>query len=327
MGHSFRLVAALILAAGLCGCGGRSQAGTPLTVANTIPLSDVKGRIDHLALDAAHHRLFIAEIANGTLDAVDLDAGRRAGRVSGLKEPQGVAFLPGRGELVVASGGDGTVRFYDGATLKPKAVIEGLDDADNVRVDPATGDIVVGYGSGGLAVIDPAQHMVKARIVLPSHPEGFQITADGKRAFVNLPRSFSIAVVDLPGRKIEASRPAKGALENFPMALDETDGVVLSGFRLPGRFVAFDDRSGKAVASLPACGPSDDLFYDRDRRRAYMLCADGHVDVFADSGGRWTRLDEVAAPRGGRTGLWDGKQLFVVSSGGGRATLTVLNPY
>jgi hypothetical protein len=326
MGHSFRSVAALILAAGLCGCGGRSQADTPLTAAATISLPDVKGRIDHLALDPAHHRLFIAEIANGTLDAVDLDAGRRAGRISGLKEPQGLAFLPDSGELVVASGGDGTVRFYDGATLKPKGMIEGLDDADNVRVDPVSGDIVVGYGSGALAVIDPVQHTVKATIALPSHPEGFQITADGKRAYVNLPRSFSIAAVDLPGRKVTASWPAKGALENFPMALDETDGVVLAGFRLPGRFIAFDEGSGKVLANLPACGPSDDLFYDRNRRHVYMLCADGHVDVFSDSGGRWTRREAVATARGGRTGLWDGKQLFVVSSGDGVATLTVLNP-
>jgi hypothetical protein len=28
-------------------------------------------------------------------------------------------------------------------------------DADNVRIDPRTGNAIVGYGSGGLAIIDP----------------------------------------------------------------------------------------------------------------------------------------------------------------------------
>lgn len=327
--HRIKSLSTFALAALLLGdCGAGSRAGTqPLAIVNTIPLPDVKGRIDHLALDAVRRRIYIAEIGNGTLDAIDLGGAGRVGRISQMKNPQGVALLPGRDELVVASGGDGTARFYDGNTLAPVGVIAGLDDADNVRIDPVTGDVVVGYGSGGLAVIDPARRVVKARIALPSHPEGFQITADGKRAYVNLPRSFSVAVVDLPGRKVVTSWPARDALENFPLALDEADGVVLSGFRLPGRFMVFDMRSGEVRANLAACGPSDDLFYDSARRRAYMLCADGHVDVFAVADGRWARMAQVATAQGGRTGLWqDNGQLFVASSGNRGATLTVLDP-
>lgn len=60
-----------------------------------IPLGDVHGRIDHLAVDVACRRLFVAELGNDSLGAVDLTAGATTRRIRGLCEPQGVAFVPG----------------------------------------------------------------------------------------------------------------------------------------------------------------------------------------------------------------------------------------
>ena len=44
----------------------------PLTLQAKIPLGDVKGRIDHLAIDHARQRLFVAELGNNSLSIVDL---------------------------------------------------------------------------------------------------------------------------------------------------------------------------------------------------------------------------------------------------------------
>jgi len=120
----------------------------------TIPLPDTKGRIDHLAVDLADRRLFVVEIANGTVDAIDLDTGKVIGRIVGLAEQQGVAWLPAEHELVVAFG-DGSVHFY-GTDLRELARIDLGNDADNVRVDPRNAHVLVGYGKGGLATIDAA---------------------------------------------------------------------------------------------------------------------------------------------------------------------------
>ena len=43
-----------------------------LVLETTIPLPDVAGRIDHLAIDLARKHLFVAELGNGTVDVVDL---------------------------------------------------------------------------------------------------------------------------------------------------------------------------------------------------------------------------------------------------------------
>ena len=55
-----------------------AEAEPPLTLERTIPLDNVVGRIDHMAVDAAGKRLFVAELGNGTVDIVDFKATRRS---------------------------------------------------------------------------------------------------------------------------------------------------------------------------------------------------------------------------------------------------------
>ena len=118
-------------------------------------------------------------------------------RIEGLKEPQGLAYAPAADILAVASAGDGSVRLFHGAELSPAGTIDLANDADNIRLDTRTGNLVVGYGSGGLAVIDPTKASVLSRIPLQAHPEGFQLDPETRRAFVNVPDARQIAVVDM----------------------------------------------------------------------------------------------------------------------------------
>ncbi len=147
------------------GTGHAAEPSAPLVPERTIALKGVTGRIDHLAVDLARKRLFVAELGNGTVDVIDLAADNVTRRIEGLKEPQGLAYAPAADILAVASAGDGSVRLFHGAELSPAGTVDLGDDADNIRLDARTGNIVVGYGSGGLAVIDPA----KASL-LNSHP-------------------------------------------------------------------------------------------------------------------------------------------------------------
>src|SRR5215470_19731037 len=75
-----------------------------------IPLGNVAGRIDHMAIDLERHRLFVAELGNDSVGIVDLGARKVIHRISGLKEPQGLAYVRMSDSLYVANGGDGSVR-------------------------------------------------------------------------------------------------------------------------------------------------------------------------------------------------------------------------
>lgn len=64
---------------------------SPLRLVRTISLPNVRGRIDHMALNTKSNHLFVAEVDNGSVDEVDLASGAVIGRISDLREPQGVA--------------------------------------------------------------------------------------------------------------------------------------------------------------------------------------------------------------------------------------------
>src|SRR5712691_11339942 len=147
----------------------------PLQLETKILLGDVRGRIDHMAVDLKRQRLFVAELGNDSVGIVDLPNRKLISRIPGLKEPQGVGYEPSADMLYVANAGDGSVRLFEGGDYKSSGQIELGSDADNIRVDAAAGRVFVCYGSGALAIIDPSTRRKVADVALKAHPEGFQI--------------------------------------------------------------------------------------------------------------------------------------------------------
>jgi hypothetical protein len=82
-----------LLSAGTAAAAGQSN--PPLALETTIPLKDVSGRIDHLAFDAARKRLLVAELGNNSFDIIALTSRQVLHRITGLKEPQGIAYNSG----------------------------------------------------------------------------------------------------------------------------------------------------------------------------------------------------------------------------------------
>ena len=204
-----------------------------------------------MAVDLGRKRLFVAELGNGTVDMIDLATGAAIRRLAGFKEPQGIAYAPATDVLAVTSAGDGSVRLFHGEELSPAGMVSLGDDADNIRLDIRTGNLVVGYGTGGLAVIDPAEARLVSRISLPAHPEGFQLDPDTHRAFVNLPDARQIAVFDIEAGRQVASWKVPNLRSNFPMALEAARGNVAVAFRNPPRLVIFDVSTGAAMGTTP----------------------------------------------------------------------------
>src|SRR5260370_10540392 len=88
------LVAASFLVAS-SGIGFSQEGGKqPLRLVQTIPLPNVKGRLDHMDVDVKGKRLFVAGLENGTFEVVDLKAGKGLGDIPGFKKPQVALFVP-----------------------------------------------------------------------------------------------------------------------------------------------------------------------------------------------------------------------------------------
>jgi DNA-binding beta-propeller fold protein YncE len=301
-------------------------AGEPLQLEAKIPLGSVAGRIDHMAIDLARHRLFVAELGNDSVGVVDLDARTVVRVIAGMKNPQGVAYLPSSDLLYVANARDGSVRFFRGADYADAGRIDLGDDADNIRVNAAADRVFVGYGGGALAVIDPAGNRRLADIPLAAHPEAFQLDGASGRIYVNLPDAGAIAAVD-PAKNQTAKWPMRDS-GNFPMALREDAQHVLVAFRRPARLGVFAMADGAAVAAPETCGDSDDVFYDAPRHRIYVSCGEGFIDVFDAEG--YHRIGRIRTVAGARTSLFvpgiDRLLLAVRANGREPAAIWVYRP-
>ena len=277
----------------------------PLRLIQTIPLRNVEGRIDHMAVDLKGERLFIAALGNNTVEIVDLRAGKHMETITGLHEPQGVGFVPEFNKIFIANAQSGACEVFDGSSFKRIKSIKLSDDADNIRYDAAARRVYVGYGSGGLGIVDAATGDQLGEIKLDGHPESFQLEKSGPRIFVNIPTSQKIAVVDREKRAATASWPTAGATANFPMALDETHHRLFVGFRKPAKLSVFDTESGKVVINLDSPGDADDIFYDGTRQRIYISGGDGFIGIIQQQDAdHYKTLTKIPTASGARTSLF-----------------------
>ena len=304
-----------------------AMAATSLDLIDTISLPNVKGRIDHFSVDAKSHRLFVAALGNNTVEIIGSwhDEYRS---IPGLGEPQGVLYLPESGKLFIANGAADRVDIIDPDSLSTVKRIGGTPDADNVRYDAATKQVVVGYGRGALRFLDPDTGATTGEIALPGHPESFQLEREGARAFVNVPTSHAIVVVDRRKRATVATWGMPLTVwANYPMALDEAGHRLFVGARTPARLLVYDTGSGEIVGNVAIGGDMDDLFYDKERKRLYAICGQGRVDVIRQDGpDRYSLESSVKTAPRARTGLFvpEESELYVAAPSEGSTPARIL---
>jgi DNA-binding beta-propeller fold protein YncE len=284
---------------------GQSAQDVLLELVATIPMPNVKGRIDHLAFDAKHRRLFVAALGNNTLEVVDVNAGRVEKSIAGFGEPQGVLYVPEVDRLYVASGSGNRVDVLDGTTLVPAKRFTKLDDADNLRYDAAARKVYVGYGKGALRVLNLATDAPATDIRLAGHPESFQLEQAGTRIFVNVPSAKHVAVVDRAQNRTVATWGTPGVSNNYPMALDEAAHRLFVGARNPAVMLVYDTDSGNVVGRHPIGEDTDDIFVDSAHQRVYVICGEGRIDVFRrDGAAAYLLAGSIRTGSRARTGLF-----------------------
>ncbi len=283
----------------------QGHATSLMTLRQTIELPGVTGRIDHLALDAMSNRLFLAALENGTMEVVDLTVGKRIHSIDGLREPQGILYLSKSKRVIVASGGDGTVRSFDTNLFKEITRCDLGSDADNIRWESSTNLLYVGFGNGALGVLEAETLTKQGEIKLGGHPESFQLARFNDHIYVNVPDARQIAIIDRKNNTVMTSWAITAIAENYPMALDEAGKRLFVACRTPPRLLVYDTVSGDRLATAECVGDADDIFYDIKRNRIYVVGGEGFVDVFAGSASStYLRLAHIRTSTGARTGLF-----------------------
>ncbi len=323
----------------LLSCGTAAQEAPALTPKNSIPLTNVNGRIDHYSVDVSGQRLFVCANANKTVEVIDLKAGRQVHTISNMAQPQGCFYDAATNRLFAASRGDATVKIFDGTTFDLLQTVTFSSDADNLRYDARSKQVIVGYGGeksvrdqvsrvgatdGALAFMDSMGKKIR-EIPIDAHPESFQLEKTGTRIFVNVTDRKEIEVADAVNGTVIERWPVTVCASNLPMSLDEAHHRLFIGCQIPSMSAVLDTETGKAVASYPTVDRTDDLFYDASKDRVYVLGL-GFIDVFQQKDpDHYDRVGRYPTPGQAQTGLFvpDLGQLFKAVTGAGGQGLAI----
>jgi DNA-binding beta-propeller fold protein YncE len=277
----------------------------PLERVQTIDLKGPVGGLDHLSVDARRGRLFLANTVNGSLDVVDLKAGKLLRQVPGQGRIRGIAYSPEADRVFVGNGTGGVCNTFDGENYELiKSVPLGVD-ADNVRYNPRTRRIYVVHADTELAVIDSNDYSQRSPIALPKSLGAFQLEAGRPRMYVNA-KAGQVVAIDSDKDELIGRFPVAPAGVNAALAIDEPNRRLFVGCRTNPSLVVMDSDTGKIVASVPIPGDVDDLSFDAQRRRIYASCGDGAIAVIRQvDADRYEPLATIPTVKGARTSIFN----------------------
>jgi hypothetical protein len=254
----------------------RAQETQALRLVQTIPMPNVKGRIDHMDADVKGKRLLVAGLENDSVEILDLGVGKWVKSIPGFQKPQGIVYIAPLKKVFVTSGDDGMVRVFRADNLELLDSIK-LDLGTNrVAYDPHSKLLYVGYGGkdagkdyGQVAIIDAKTNKHLADIRVEAHPGELLMNESGTTLFVFVSSVSKIQVVDTKKGEVVSTWPVSSQ-RNGGGALDERTHRLLIGTRTPPRIVAMDALTGKEVANLPTVEGMDGVYFDATHKRVYV---------------------------------------------------------
>jgi hypothetical protein len=267
-----------------------------LRLVQTIPLPGVTGRLDHMGVDLEEKRLFVAAVANNTLEVVDLTSGKVIKSLAGFKDTQDAVFLGGDFNKLYVSSLDGHVRVFQGESFWLVRDFKIEPDPNRLFYDPTTNLIYFGYGGQNagfdayerVGILQPkpgaGYDQLVADMIAPTPRPGHlaEMAMDDNGVLLACDsRADRIYQFDTRKRELIKSWPAKGD-GAADMALDRIGHRLFVGTRTPPEMTVYDSLSGKEVQSLPAPETMDGVYYDSKLKRIYM------------TGGRWYRTPDAS---------------------------------
>jgi len=253
-----------------------AQDHAPLRLVQTIPMPNVKGRIDHMDVDVKGNRLFVAGLENGSLEVVDLHGGKWSKTIPGFKKTQGVAYVSSLNRVFVASGDDGMLRVFRGDTLDLLDAIK-LDLGPNrVAYDPHRKLLYGGYGGkdagkdyGEVGIIDANTDKHVGDVKVEAHPAELLLDESGNTLFVFVSAASKVQVDTTKKREVVSTWPVSSQ-RNGDGAFDEKTHRLFIGTRTPPRMIVMDSQTGKEIANLPTVEGMDGVYFDPRLKRIYI---------------------------------------------------------
>jgi len=269
-----------------------------LTAAGVIPLGVPKGEISDLAIDYADRRLFVLERDAGGVVVVELLSGAVTQTLSRLPSPRGLAHEAPNNQLYVALG-DGRLAVFQGAPLRRTDTIAIGPDLGPPSYDASTTQLYFAYNKRKIGIIETSHNRRLRDIDLQGNPGPLAFEEGGSRLFIGAVNDKRILVADRVDTEQIASWATGDNGAAAALASDEEAGLLLAAFRQSAGLAWFDLVDGRLRGRVDACAEPGKLIVDSRRRRVYLTCGEGRLEVFQrNPGGGYAKADAIVTEPG-----------------------------
>jgi hypothetical protein len=292
----------------------------PMRQIGSIPLPNLEGWFDHIAVDVKGQRLFVPGELARTIEVIDLREGKVIHEITGFGgNPRKTLYLPETNEIW-ADDGDESVKAFDGTTYEMTKNIplttHDLDKdsrrvPDNGVYDPAKHLFYLGDRAdslkkegvkGSVEIVDLKAGKLLGNIEVDGlNPAGLAIDPNSSRMFVVMGDTSTVQVIDRDKRAVIGSWPITGGPEPHAVAFDAPHHRLLIGSRVkrshtyrPGKLVLMNSDNGNVVNVIDTVGGVDEVVLDQPSKRVYYTGSDGYVEVFKQvDGDHYDSLGQV----------------------------------
>ena len=260
-----------------------AQTKPPLRHLQDIPLPDLKeGDFDHFTVDLAGNRLFATAEENNAVVVLDTKTNKLIHTIPDLAAPHSMLFLPEAKQLWVISGDDGTAKIFDTGSYALTETVKLTEGADSSAYDPAKHLLYVAAGGSDakmafslMNIVDTTTRKKVGDIKVEStNLEAMAIEKNGPRLFVNIRDKGLVGVIDREKKTVTATWPLGDMHGNTPLIFDEATHRIFVAGRKPATFSVLDSESGKIITTMPTAEMTDDMAFDAEAKRIYVVCSD-----------------------------------------------------
>ncbi len=255
-----------------------------LQVVQDVPLTGTASRFDYQAVDAEHHRLYIAHENDDRVTVVDTQERRVIGDVTDIAYPHGVILIPQLKRVYATAEGTNEVVVFDAETLKILNRVAIGKIPDGLTYDPNSNQIFVSTeGEDAVSVMNVATNKFVTRIPVGKRVGNSHYDDVSKHVFTTVGNENALVEIDPVHNQMIGKYDMTGCDHPHGFAIASFNHTAYVTCEHNNVMLVFDLNSKKILQKESVGFTPDVVDFDPGTKKLYVGSESGIVAIFEAS--------------------------------------------